>query len=165
MTDLSALAEASFDAVIQPVSTCYVPDVHVVYREVARVLRPGGVYASQHKQPVSLQATSGPTGAQNHFVITGPYRRADPLPPAGDGCWHREAGALEHLHPLEDLLGGLCRAGFVIEQVAEPRHDSPDAPVGTFAYRCRFVPPYLALKARRSEMPSVEPPGHGLIVA
>src|SRR5207249_2916543 len=36
MDDLSALADASFDLVVQPVSTCYVPDVLAVYCQVAR---------------------------------------------------------------------------------------------------------------------------------
>lgn len=164
MTDLSALADASFDTVIQPVSTCYVPDVVAVYREVARVLRPGGIYASQHKQPISLQATAGPVGPRNQFVIAEPYDRAEPLPPAGEGCWHREAGAVEYLHRLEDLLGGMCRTGFIIEDVIEPRQDRPEAAVGTFAYRCRFVPPYLAIKARRTDGPLQSPVGGGLLV-
>src|SRR5487761_1666740 len=56
MDDLGVLAEASFDVVLQPVSTCYLPDVLAVYREVARVTAPGGLYISQHKQPTSLQA-------------------------------------------------------------------------------------------------------------
>ena len=55
MDDLAMLADESFDIVHQPVSTCYVPDVSAVYCEVARVLRDGGLYISQHKQPVSLQ--------------------------------------------------------------------------------------------------------------
>src|SRR5690606_12921040 len=42
MDDLPMLAAASFDLVIQPVSTCYVPDVLAVYREVARLLVSGG---------------------------------------------------------------------------------------------------------------------------
>src|SRR5262245_9977980 len=46
MDDLSLLADASYDVVIQPVSTCYVPDVLAVYREVARVTAPGGLYIS-----------------------------------------------------------------------------------------------------------------------
>ena len=57
MDDLSALADQSFDIVIHPVSTCYVPDIFPVYREVARVLCPGGIYVSQHKQPTSLQSS------------------------------------------------------------------------------------------------------------
>ena len=63
MDDLSALRPASFDYVIQPVSTCYVPDVSKVYQQVARVIRPGGIYISQHKQPTSLQADIRPSGS------------------------------------------------------------------------------------------------------
>ncbi len=150
MDDLSSLANNQFDAVIQPVSTCYVPDVLKVYREVARVLCKGGIYVSQHKQPVSLQASPGPVGVQAKFVITEPCVRNEPLPPERDRCLHREAGTIEYLHRLGTLLGGLCQAGFVIEDVAEPDHTKPDAGVGSFAYRCRFVPPYLAIKARRT---------------
>jgi ubiquinone/menaquinone biosynthesis C-methylase UbiE len=51
MDDLSALPADGFEIVIQPVSTCYVPDVAAVYREVARVTAAGGLYISQHKQP------------------------------------------------------------------------------------------------------------------
>lgn len=160
MDDLSVLAPASFDAVIQPVSTCYVPDVRPVYRQIARVLRPGGIYVSQHKQPVSLQASPGPVGGRNLFLIAEPWDRKGALPAVGEGCWHREQGAAEFLHPLEDLLGGLCQAGFVIENVLEPRHSKPDAAVGTFAYRCRFVPPYIAIRARRVGEPT-DSPGPG----
>ena len=42
MDDLSMLANASFDLVSQPVSTCYVPNLAKVYDEIARVLRAGG---------------------------------------------------------------------------------------------------------------------------
>ena len=42
MEDLAMFRDAEFDLVIQPVSTCYVPQIAPVYREVARVLRAGG---------------------------------------------------------------------------------------------------------------------------
>lgn len=164
MDDLSPLANGQFDAVIQPVSTCYVPDVLKVYREVARVLCQGGIYVSQHKQPVSLQASAGPVGARHKFVINESYVRDEPLPSEREGCMHREEGTLEHLHRLGELLGGLCQSGFVIEDVAEPDHAKPDAEVGSFAYRCRFVPPYLAIKARRSAVPSLQTERPGIIL-
>lgn len=146
MDDLSALAEGSFDVVVQPVSTCYLPDVMAVYREVARVTTPGGIYISQHKQPTSLQAgvTPGPGG----YEIAEPYYRRGPLP-AVSGSRHREEGTLEFLHRWEELIGGLCRSGFVIEDLVEPLLARPDAEPGTFGHRCQYVPPYVRAKARR----------------
>lgn len=146
MDDLSALAPASFEIVVQPVSTCYVPDVCAVYGQVARVIEPGGVYVSQHKQPASLQAEVEPTA--RGYELTEPYYRQGPLPPV-EGSRHREAGTLEFLHRLEELLGGMCRAGFTIEDVLEPLHAEAQAPVGSFGHRSRYVAPYLRIKARR----------------
>ncbi|MBS0209486.1 MAG: class I SAM-dependent methyltransferase [Planctomycetes bacterium] len=147
MDDLSMFAPASFDAVIHPVSTCYVPDIGAVYREVARVICAGGVYVSQHKQPTSLQASTLPHGGS--YTIDVPYESREPLPPVV-GSLHREAGTLEFIHRWEDVLGGLCRAGFVIEDLVEPGHGKPDAEPGTFAHRSRWIPPYVRIKARRT---------------
>ena len=46
MDDLSMLGDACFDVVIQPVSTCYVPDILCVYREISRVTAAAGLYVS-----------------------------------------------------------------------------------------------------------------------
>ncbi len=147
MDDLSALSAGSFDIVIQPVSTCYVPDVLAVYRQVAHVLASGGLYISQHKQPSSLQAKVDPSG--RGYELTEPYYRKGPLPAVVDSP-HREPGTWEFLHRWEDLLGGLCRSGFVIEDVQEPLLAEPQAAVGSFAHRSSYLPPYVRIKARRS---------------
>jgi SAM-dependent methyltransferase len=144
---LAALPAASFDTVIQPVSTCYVPDVTAVYREVARVTAGGGLYVSQHKQPASLQAAVQPA-TRGGYELTESYYRTDPLPSV-TGSSHREEGTLEFLHRWEDLIGGLCRAGFVVEDLIEPLHAKPDAERGSFARRSAFLPPYVRIKARR----------------
>jgi len=138
--DLRMLESASFDVVVQPVSACYVPDVEKVYREVARVIRPGGLYVVQHKQPASLQA-----GEELRLVQ--PYAEGVPLP--ASTADHREPGVTEYVHTLEALLGGLCRAGFVIEDVSEPSRADALAPKGSPGYRATFLPPYLKVKARR----------------
>ncbi|HVE38784.1 MAG TPA: class I SAM-dependent methyltransferase [Planctomycetota bacterium] len=138
--DLRALPSSSFEIVVQPVSSCYVPGVDKVYGEVARVLRPGGLYVMQHKQPASLQ--TGDDGRMNVASIEGAR-----LPPSSAG--HREAGTTEYLHTLEALLGGLCRAGFVIEDLVEPPRGDALAPPGSSGQRAWFLPPYLKVKARR----------------
>ncbi|MCI0540524.1 MAG: class I SAM-dependent methyltransferase [Verrucomicrobiales bacterium] len=148
MDNLSMIEPASFDMAVQPVSTCYVPEVGAVYREVARVLIAGGLYISQHKQPANLQADARPTGPG--YLLLEPYYRGEPLPPAQEGWWHREAGTIEFLHRWDQLLGDLCKSGFVIEDVAEPRHADARAAPASFGHRSCFVPPYIKIKARRT---------------
>jgi SAM-dependent methyltransferase len=148
MDELSMLAQDFFDVVIHPVSTCYVSDVARVFCEVARVTRPGGIYVSQHKAPTSLQAGLEPNTA-GRYELRVPGGPADPLPPAQPSRL-REQGTHEFVHSLSALLGGICAAGFVIEDVAEPDHTRPDAGVGTFAHRAAFLPPYLRVLARRA---------------
>lgn len=146
MDDLSMLTEAAFDVVHQPVSTCYVPKVEAVYREVARVVKDDGLYISQHKSPVSLQVTH--RSPQHHYVIGREYYHEGPLPVCEDTSY-REDGTLEYLHRYEQLVGGLCRAGFVIEDLVEPYRADKAAPVGHFRHRGRFIAPYVRMKARR----------------
>jgi ubiquinone/menaquinone biosynthesis C-methylase UbiE len=146
MHDLSMLADASFDIVHQPVSTCYVPDIYAVYREIARVLRDGGLYISQHKQPTSLQIVD--RDAADRYIVGVKYYHRGPLPPVGDTSY-REPGAVEFLHRWEDLVGGLCRAGLLLEDLREPCRADEKARPGEFGHRGQFIPPYVRLKARR----------------
>ena len=152
MDDLSVFSNAEFDIVIQPVSTCYLPNIAPIFMEVARVLRSGGIYISQHKQPTSLQTSL--QRSENGWTLDQPYYRTGPLPMLplnqGQGSRLREEGTHEYLHRWEDILGGMCRTGFVIEDFIEPFHADPDADRSSFGDRCHFPAPYMRIKARRS---------------
>lgn len=147
MLDLAMFEAGEFDIVIHPVSSCYVPDVRQVYREVARVVRPGGFYVSQHKSPTSLQTELRPSG--EGYALVEPYYRSGPLPPA-EPSRLRESGAQEFLHRWEELLGGMCQAGFTVVDLIEPMHADIEAERGTFAHRACYVAPYVRIKARRT---------------
>jgi len=147
MEDLSMLAGTHFDVVIQPVSTCYIPDITVVYREVARVIRGGGIYISQHKQPISLQSSLEPSATG--YELIHPYYHDGALPATTQPNRIRETGAVEYLHRWEEVIGGMCRSGFVVEDLLEPMHADRDSAEGKFAHRSLFVPPYVRIKARR----------------
>jgi SAM-dependent methyltransferase len=150
MDDLSMLVATRYDLVIHPVSTCYVPDVGRVFTEVARITKPGGRYVSQHKTPASLQASAEPT-AGGRYALSHPLTSGEPLPPEPPSRL-RETGTQEFIHSLTSLLGGICAAGFTIEDVCEPDHTLPAAAPGSFAHRAAFVPPYLRVLARRTAM-------------
>ncbi|MEM6365801.1 MAG: class I SAM-dependent methyltransferase [Planctomycetota bacterium] len=159
MTDCSMLDPSSFDLVVHPVSTCYVPDVQPVFASVARVLRPGGLYISQHKSPISLQASAEPN-AEGRYQIEQRYASGDRLPepkPGSVASRLREPGAVEFLHTLEQLIGGIARCGLVIEDLIEPDHRRPNEPLGSFAHRAQAIAPYLRIKARRQAQSQPHP--------
>jgi SAM-dependent methyltransferase len=147
MRDLSMFREHEFDLVAHPVSTCYLRDPAEVFAQVARVLRPGGLYVSQHKQPVNVQTSLLPRDGC-YVIETEIGSAAKPMKP-GESSWLREPNTLEYAHSLESLMGGICRSGMVIEDLSEPDHARPESSPGTMGHRSRFAPPYLRIKARR----------------
>ncbi|MEQ2008719.1 MAG: class I SAM-dependent methyltransferase, partial [Limisphaerales bacterium] len=90
------------------------------------------------------------------YTLLEPYYRSGPLPPVPTGSALRESGTLEFMHRWDELLGGLCRAGFVIEDTFEPKHGDSSATPGSFGHRCWFIPPYFAIKARRKASATAE---------
>jgi hypothetical protein len=144
MDDLQAFAPAQFDVVVQPVSSSYLPDLRQLYAAVARVSKRGGLYVSQHKQPASLQA-----GVVAPWTLAIPYSESLSLPSVSDQR-HREVGTQEYLHTHEALLGALCRAGFIIEDINEPLLADCFAPDNSAEQRAFYLPPYIKIKARRT---------------
>jgi SAM-dependent methyltransferase len=154
MLDLHGLGHGAFDLVAHPVSTCYVSDLPRVFSEVSRVLKPGGLYVSQHKQPINLQASLKMT--HGHYVLeTEVGQRASPVP-AGESSFLREPHTIEIAHSLESILGGICRSSMVIEDVTEPEHAKRDAGHNTMGHRSRYAPPYLRIKARKRSLGSTQ---------
>jgi ubiquinone/menaquinone biosynthesis C-methylase UbiE len=148
MLAMPMLCDSEFDLVIHPVSTCYVREVESVFGEVARVLRPQGLYISQHKSPVNLQS-SLLTDRGKYWLETEVGELAKPLH-ADRASSLRESQTQEYAHSLESLLGGICRAGMSIEDLTEPDHTNEKAVMDSTGYRARFIRPYLRIKARRN---------------
>ncbi len=156
MDNLSDLTDEMFDIVHHPVSSCYIPDVAPLFAEVNRVLKTGGLYISQHKQPVSLQITE--RDSQDRYVIGIEYYHETPLPKVKDQSY-REPGAVEFLHRAEEILGGICKAGMVIEAFSEPKRADKNARPGDFRHRGNYIAPYYRIKARKvsSQSKDAEP--------
>jgi SAM-dependent methyltransferase len=147
MLDLSQLRGCEFDLVYQAVSACYVPDVSRLYTEVASVLKPGGYYRVEHWNPVHLQLAREPWNGGS-YVIDKPQRAGEPLPwdYEGDGrapVWH-------FLHPIGELVGGLCHTGYEILDFQEShRHDGAACEPGSHAHLARYLPPFFTVLARK----------------
>jgi len=128
MRDLSCLEDESFD-IVYGTAMCYVPDIREVYSEVARVLRPGGIFRMNFGQPAI------------HFVAwdRGGYRIAKPYCERID---RREDGAIEFRHYMDDIFNGFVDAGLSLRQVVDLARDKkpdPQAVPGTWTHESSYV--------------------------
>lgn len=108
MTRPLPFADASFDLVVNPVSVCYVREVEPIWREVARVLRPGGTFLTGFDLPICFAVDDDECQLVNRI----------PFDPVANPALLEELEAtdsgVQFSHGLEETLGGLLRTGFAI---------------------------------------------------
>ncbi len=142
MRDLSRFADASFDLVVNPCSVVFIPDVLPVWREVSRILRPGGRFMTGLCNPALFMFADTRLGDDG-------LRLQHPLPVMGDkGKAREDALALgepfQFSHTLTDLIAGQLHAGLQIVDFFEDHWNDPDLPLD------RFFPPFFATLAHKS---------------
>ena len=130
MTDLSRFTDDSFDLVLLPVAVCYVPDVNVVWRNCARVLRPGGrLLAGMINPLVNLfEENEGEDDKGLQVVNRLPYAEIDVLSETERDAAIERGMVFVWIHTLSDLIGGQLSAGFRLLEFAEARRSDPTAP-------------------------------------
>ncbi|HRW05580.1 MAG TPA: class I SAM-dependent methyltransferase [Caldilineaceae bacterium] len=154
MRDLSALGDDSFDLVYQAYSINFVPSVAPVFAEVARVLRPGGLYHMQWANPftqsVDDQAWDGETYLLHHPYVDG-YEVSTYYPTwdieDGEGGWRTIQSPREFRHILSTVVNTLTEKGFVILRLQEAMSSEEEPEPGTWEHYKWVAPPYLTLWA------------------
>ncbi|NOX52266.1 MAG: class I SAM-dependent methyltransferase [Gammaproteobacteria bacterium] len=130
MTDLSRFADASFDLVFLPVAACYVPDVHVIWRECARVLRPNGRLLVGVINPLVnlFEENEGEPDIGLQVVNELPFAEIEVLSDEERAAAIERGMVFVWSHTLTDLIGGQLSAGFRILAFTEARRTDPRAP-------------------------------------
>lgn len=138
--DLSIFADDSFDLVFNPCSTVFMPNVRAVWKECARVLRPGGILMTGSMNPVHYifdlyKADEGILEVAHSI----PYSDLKSIPQEDLDELMEKGLPVEFGHSLTDLLGGQCDAGLVITDMYEDY--MLDSPLH------KYHPSYLATRA------------------
>lgn len=143
MHDLSAFDDASFDIVFNPCSTTFAPEVLPVWRECARVLRPGGVLMTGFANPVAfifdqLALERGELVARHAL----PYSDLELSDHEREALFanNPDDRTISFSHTLETQIGGQLQAGFVLTDMFEDGWAALDA-------LSRLFKPFIATRA------------------
>lgn len=125
MADLGCFEEASFDLVFHPVSNVFASDVRPVWRECARVLRPGGVLLAGFMNPCFFlfdHDLAEETG-EVKVVHSLPYSDLKSLEEQQLSAQIEAQLTVEFSHSLEEQIGGQCEAGLAVTGLFEDGWD------------------------------------------
>lgn len=142
--DLSVFLDESFDLIFNPCSTVFMADVRAVWRECARVLRPGGILMTGSMNPVHyifdlFRMDQGILEVAHQI----PYSDLTSLSKEDLDEQLEKGLPVEFGHSLTDLLGGQLDAGFVITDMYEdsmlesPLHNYHPSYIATLAVKTK----------------------------
>jgi ubiquinone/menaquinone biosynthesis C-methylase UbiE len=166
MQDLSHFEEAAFDIVYHSYSLNFVPNARVVFQQVARVLRAGGIYHFMCANPFFMGMQEKDWNGYG-YTIRHPYvNGAEIIYEDQEWVYNRtEPGAAippprEFRHTLSALVSGLVEQGFIIQHVSDYSNfnPDPDAEPGTWNHFVSIAPPWLSFWT--SHRPDVLRPPH-----
>ncbi|MCF7687738.1 MAG: class I SAM-dependent methyltransferase [Cephaloticoccus sp.] len=148
MANLSLFADASFDLIFHPVANVFVPDVLPVWRECARVLRPGGRLLAGFMNPAFFWFDHDEAEKTGKLEVKYrlPYSDLTSLPPARLAAHLAGISILEFGHSLDDQIGGQIKAGLVVTGFFEDDWSDEATPLN------RYGPMYIATLSQRLPM-------------
>jgi SAM-dependent methyltransferase len=157
--DLSPLEGDTFDIVYEEYSLEFVPDVRPVFGEVARVIRPGGLYYLGFGNPFTHSSVDDEAWDGESYPLKYPYidgEETTHLDPkwgywdveTQDGRTIKVESPKEYRHALSTLLNGLIGQGFVLLGIWEVLGGDLEAEPGSWEHFQAFAPPSLKLWAQ-----------------
>lgn len=156
MRDLSALDTRSYDIVFQAHSINFVPDTGVVFREISRVIRIGGLFRLNFTNPF-IHGTWEDDWDGNGYPISHLYADGELFPE--DDHWYFEdgegndkavRGPREFRHTLSTIINEMTTRGFVILGFWEDTRGDVNAPPGTWDHYKTVCAPWLTFWSRFS---------------
>lgn len=152
MRDLSCFEKEAFDIVYHAYSLGFVPDVRIVFRQVARVLRAGGIYYFNCANPFFIGLSERDWNGEG-YTLRHPYLDGAEIT-YEDQDWvydRKQTGetiksAREYRHTLGTLIAGLVEHSFLLLHVSDYTdfYPDPQAEPGTWDHFISIAPPWLS---------------------
>jgi SAM-dependent methyltransferase len=141
MAHLDEFDDESFDLVFHPVSNVFAQAVPPVWREVARVLRPGGRLLAGFMNPAVFLFD------WDHWEGTGertvqhrlPYSDLEVRSPEALAAMRERGEPLEFGHTLEQQIGGQLQAGLQLVGLQEEPRSEAEQPGPLAGYAAEYI--------------------------
>jgi ubiquinone/menaquinone biosynthesis C-methylase UbiE len=152
MRDLSRFDNDSFDIVYHAYSINFVPDVRPVLQEVARILRPHGLYRIEWHNPYT-QSVEETTWNGRGYLLEYTYqdgREVSDLYPhweitGVDNTVHRVRSPKSFIHGLGKMINTLATLGFAILHCSEYTGAGADMTPGSWDHYNAVTAPWITL--------------------
>ncbi len=152
MRDLSHFDDDAFDIVYHAYSVNFVPDLQPVFSEVARVIRPDGLYRIEWHNPFT-QTIDDNVWTEQGYLIKHLYedgRDMSELYPewdvvGDDGVSRQLEGPKAFVHSLSTMVNTLAANGFAIIHAREATGDETAPKPGTWPHFMAVTAPWLTL--------------------
>lgn len=150
MNDLSLFSDDHFDLVWQPYSVNFVPSVEPVFKEVARVLKPGGIYYLSFANPF-VQALDDEAWDGDGYPLHHPYSDGEDVIQyfphwditQPDGTQVKVDSPHEFRHTLSTVLNTMAANGFKFLYLQEWMEKEENPQPGTWAHFTHVAPPWF----------------------
>jgi SAM-dependent methyltransferase len=152
MRDLSCFEEAGFDIVYHAYSLGFVPDARAVFQQVARVIRPGGLYHFNCANPFFIGLSEKDWNGEG-YTLKQPYIEKAEVTYEDQG-WVYDRSKLkapilsprEFRHTFSTLVSGLIEQDFVVLHISDYSgfYPNPHAEPGTWDHFVSIAPPWLS---------------------
>ena len=145
MADLHAFEDGTFDLIVHPVSNSFVPEIHPVWSECARVLRQGGELLAGFTNPVRYLFPHDLEHSSDLLCVAHsiPYSDLESLTEEEKEKFIRDGEPFEFGHTLADQIAGQLQAGFVLIGLYEDAYPPEEDALS------RFIPSFIATRARK----------------
>ena len=142
MTRPLPFEDGRFELIFHPVSNCYIRDVSHVWRECARVLKPGGLLMAGLDNGINFLFEDGDETRISGRLPFDPLENPDQL----DQLMREDCG-VQFSHTIEEQIAGQIKAGFELLDVYADTN-------GEGFLKERGVPAFWATLARKKPAPT-----------
>jgi len=167
--ELSFCADEEFDIVYQPYSINYIPGVDKVFDEVARVLKPGGIYDLMFHNPYvhgswkdgcwEKEWRTDELWEGKGYPIWQPYKDGAPIKTV-DPNWNfvnqedkevRIESPQEYRHTMSTIINGLISRGLEIISYNEEIGTAHESKPGTWEHYKSCLPPWIYMLSKKKK--------------